>query len=104
ACGPGETCMGGVCRCGGGGGCSAGTACCGSGASASCTRLDTVANCGACGRTCSGSQQCCDGNCVDVQRDPSNCGSCGRSCSNDATDSCTGGVCTCGSGAACSPG
>lgn len=70
-----------------------------------------AAHCGACGVTCSGSQQClggrcvatcdpqrgdrCGDRCVDLQTDPSNCGACGRPCAATTTTAarCLRGAC-----------
>ncbi|MCS6912376.1 MAG: hypothetical protein RMK29_07915 [Myxococcales bacterium] len=64
-----------------------GNACCGG----LCTSLSTPANCGACGRRCPDGHSCCEGACVDRQRDPSHCGACGLSCGPGQV--CAGGRC-----------
>jgi len=63
-------------------------------------------NCGTCGRECTGSEACdegnctlscpsgltaCDGYCVDTSSDRQNCGTCGNTCATD--ESCLGGIC-----------
>jgi hypothetical protein len=69
--------------------------------SGTCTRVDTVANCGACGRTCGADQECCGGtSCVSTQTDRNNCGGCGDACGMQG-DGCMGGSCTCGGGPGC---
>jgi hypothetical protein len=41
-----------------------------------------------------GTQKCCDGQCIDVGRDPQNCGACGMACGvQHSTASCTNGAC-----------
>ncbi|MBX3248775.1 MAG: hypothetical protein KF901_16485 [Myxococcales bacterium] len=62
-----------------------------------------VGHCGACGRTCSGSQACCSGLCVDTTSSFDHCGSCGRRCDSGTADGCSGGVCTCRGAAECFP-
>ncbi|MBL8685464.1 MAG: hypothetical protein JNK05_40185 [Myxococcales bacterium] len=74
------------------------------------TALNTDANCGMCGRACSGAtpvcggsscgtgcppgQSRCGGACVDTQTDVANCGMCGRTCSlANASAACTAGNC-----------
>lgn len=94
ACTGGTTCVSGVCLCGGIS-CAAGQGCCGG----VCTRLDTVANCGACGRVCAGSDSCCPGAgggvCVNTSTNVDHCGGCGEDCGG-AYNGCVGSVCACG--------
>lgn len=77
------------------------------------SRLDAVANCGACGVRCASptpvcdgaTRRCstgcsdgltnCDGSCVDVNTNASHCGACARPCAlQDAVAACTAGRCT----------
>jgi hypothetical protein len=70
--------------------------------------VETVTNCGACGRACTGTQRCsqgqcldacatgltdCAGSCYDIQADRTHCGGCDApACNTDET--CVKGVCT----------
>lgn len=120
ACPAGQTCSGGVCgspctvSCPSGTTCSGDQCLCGTGASAracaptegccagTCTRLDTITNCGACGRACAGgSEQCCAGVCRNTNTDVNNCGSCGRACDSDTANNCASGSCRCHDGPEC---
>ncbi|MGI9253283.1 MAG: hypothetical protein ACR2J8_06025, partial [Thermomicrobiales bacterium] len=73
-------------------------------------------NCGACGNVCTGDLTCVNGacgcadtslsicnvdKCRDTQTSMTRCGSCTNVCDTDLADNCTGGVCKCGSNAAC---
>jgi hypothetical protein len=51
---------------------------------------------GACQSTCTGSQTCCNGQCVNTSTDSNNCGSCGNVCTGGTT--CQNGQCACPSG------
>src|SRR6185437_1160682 len=66
----------------------------------------TPGDCGTCGHSCNGDQQCvnggcicrpgltsCNGFCVDLQRDGDNCGSCGNGCNVNANERCALGKC-----------
>ncbi len=77
------------------------------------TALDTSANCGACGTTCSDPDFCyagsctstcpgnlthCDDDCIDTTSDPANCGGCGVTCqAANATTACHASACLIGS-------
>lgn len=71
-------------------------------------RADTCTETGACvcaaegagDAPCPAGQDCCAGGCADLDTDFDNCGLCNAGCTNQA-DSCTGGMCMCGSGPAC---
>ncbi|MFO0647111.1 MAG: FG-GAP-like repeat-containing protein [Polyangiales bacterium] len=97
--------------------CAAGTADCDGDSSNGCERLDTLVNCGACGRACATGQVCaagacvstcaaprtaCSGGCVDTATDASHCGACGRVCAlANATARCASSACavmTCNAG------
>jgi Stigma-specific protein, Stig1 len=55
-----------------------------------------VANCGACGTTCTSgsSPACCSGNCKNLASDALNCGDCGTVCAGqNASGSCSNGAC-----------
>ena len=73
-------------------------------------RIDTAANCGACGTACTGDRICsagacvlscatgsvvCGGACVDTRSDPLHCGGCDTACPAraNATAGCTGSTC-----------
>lgn len=90
-CGPGESCISGVCTC------PPGTSCA--------PVLGNPDSCGASGQVCADSQVCggdrcvcrpgltdVGGRCVDLRSDPSSCGSPGNRCPGDAPV-CSGGVC-----------
>jgi len=130
ACTTGDTCVNGNCTapasCNGGPVCTGLEQCCKSG----CTDIDTdPANCGGCGMTCAaadtcvgglckapascnggpvctGSEQCCQSGCTNIDTDPANCGGCSQPCA--AGDTCLGGVCqvppTCNGGPVCTGG
>ena len=83
-----------------------------------CTKLDSDgANCGVCGKACSGGQTCsngvcvgtclpgrtsCHGACTDLTSDDRNCGACGNNCSLDhGSSTCSQGQCQISS---CHPG
>ncbi len=107
--GPSPDCVMGLCGCSGNSGqaCAAGDTCCSNG----CKNLLTdSANCGECGKkctgnqtctngqcscggsTCTGTQICCSNACVDKNTDKNNCGFCGNQCQGAAT--CANGLCT----------
>jgi hypothetical protein len=89
-----------------------------------CTDVSTdTRNCGACGNAClvgpasdcvnstctcqannrqpcPNGETCCPDKCTNTKTDPTNCGSCGAKCL--ASQTCTSGVCACGSVGACS--
>ncbi len=98
-------------------GCLTGFANCNAAASDGCeANLNTdIANCGACGRACVGTQTCvggtctcgagrtlCGSTCVNTATDSSNCGVCGHACAlSNATSACTASACAitaCGTG------
>jgi hypothetical protein len=57
----------------------------------------------ACGAiTCTDTQACCGGACIDVEKDGNNCGDCNVRCG--AGEACVAGECSCAGGAACSAG
>ena len=71
-----------------------------------CVDTDTDAdNCGSCGHVCTGSQECCDGECVNpdtaYDSDFQNCGQCGHACRERAcilnifNEVCENGSCGC---------
>jgi len=60
------------------------------------TVLDLGTPCGS--EFCSGTEVCCENQCVDVASDDANCGKCGNSCGGAAT--CVDGACDC-AGASC---
>jgi len=78
--------------------CGAGGACC----DGSC--VDTMtdkANCGACGKACTGDGVCCTGGCATLASDAPNCGMCGMACSTShIAAACSAGACS----GTCSPG
>ena len=91
ACGTGaDSCTGGVCKCGSGQACAAGQQCVGG---------VCVCNSTSC------PSGCCSGT-ICMTPSTTSCGTNGAACVACGTgaDSCTGGVCKCGSGAACAPG
>jgi hypothetical protein len=61
----------------------------------------TDARCGA--AACPPDQSCCSGACTPTDSDRSNCGGCGMSCGTTG-DSCSGSLCRCGGGSACTTG
>lgn len=105
-CQVGAACVNDVCQC------QAGLALCG----AECIDLTSNGNhCGACGTICGGATPFCSGSvcsatcavgqtpcgnsCVDVLSDAANCNGCGLACTGGYE--CTGGMCTCPTGASC---
>jgi hypothetical protein len=57
---------------------------------------------GECGSaTCTASQDCCDGICVDTQNNATHCGTCGNACDSEKSSGCTAGSCTCNFASAC---
>jgi hypothetical protein len=83
--------------------CPDGWGCCGD--PGSCTPLNTIANCGVCGNSCSGGMYCqngmcvcetgtlCNGVCVDTSSDRNHCGTCGIQCVD--VQNCQAGKCAC---------
>ncbi len=118
ACPSGQACVGGVCVCNAAScpnGCCNGDVCtspsssaCGTGGAVcvACTGGDACVNgaCGGCSQTCLSG--CCSGNACNSPSTET-CGTGGAACvacDPKASDSCTSGTCTCGSGAACGQG
>jgi len=64
----------------------------------SCSKRDIF---GECQSSCTGSEVCCNGSCVDIHTDPNNCGACGNACETGAycctTTDGTSGCCANGS-------
>jgi hypothetical protein len=55
------------------------------------------------GKNCVGDQQCCGSECALVSSDVAHCGGCGLACGQTG-DACSGSLCRCTGGSACSPG
>ncbi len=57
-----------------------------------CAEIETSStDCGACGHRCQGENACCGGSCIDQSADLFHCGACGRHCATGET--CCGGTC-----------
>ncbi|MFN8590040.1 MAG: hypothetical protein U0031_01180 [Thermomicrobiales bacterium] len=120
-----NTCSNGVCKCGAGAACASGQVCCGG----VCKSVATdTSNCGSCGVVCNSTTTntcsngvckcgagaacpsgyaCCNGTCRNINGDFNFCGATcttAAPCSYLTANICSGGVCKCGTGAACPSG
>lgn len=92
ACPSGEVCIAGQCGCPAGTAFCAGTSQC---VSTACAVAGQVYDSASCACVCPGSQQLCNGACVDLSSDVANCGACGTTCTSQPCEQamCAAGVC-----------